>query len=580
MTPLRRLTALALTLLATLVVTACMQLPETGPVVSTEDNGQPQSDTGTYFNPRPPQPGDSPSTLVEGFLRAMTATPIQTTVARQFLTKDAQTAWNPEQRTITYDSRGAPTGEEQVEVTLEGAQWVDSRGTWRGRLGGGERTLSFAMAQEDGEWRIAAAPDALIVDELWFQGRFRQASVYFFDPTASILVPEPVFVPADAQLASTLVQSLLAGPAARLAGVSRSFIPPGLTLALSVSVDGDGIADIAFLGEAGQLTPQAAELMVAQFAWTLRQDPSITAFRLSIGGVPVALPTGSTQFSVELGSEFDPTDVRSSSSLYAETDGILRSGTVEQLDPLAGPFGDTRFGIEDFAVSLAGTRVAVVTDDGQSLLRGPATTDGSVRQVVSGAAGLLTPAWDFADRLWLVERSSDGARVSVLNRGTTTPVQIPGISGHEVKSFLVSRDSSRFVAVVRGPVADRLMVSRIRHDAQGAVVGATRARTIVWNAGDVQRIRDIGWRTPTSVAVLHLLTKEISQVVTIPVDGSPTGADNPALTQRQRATAVVASPVPDETLFTLTTGGLYDLTGREGGNHPLPEGTRDVTYVG
>ena len=51
------------------------------------------------------------------------------------------------------------------------------------------------MDREDGEWRIAKAPDALIVPRTWFAPRFRQVSLYFFDPTGQILVPEPVFVP-------------------------------------------------------------------------------------------------------------------------------------------------------------------------------------------------------------------------------------------------------------------------------------------------------------------------------------------------------------------------------------------------
>ena len=57
------------------------------------------------------------------------------------------------------------------------------------------------MAIENGEWRIAEAPDALIVPETWFEQRFRQVSLYFFDPSAQILVPEPVFVPRGDQLA-------------------------------------------------------------------------------------------------------------------------------------------------------------------------------------------------------------------------------------------------------------------------------------------------------------------------------------------------------------------------------------------
>ena len=112
------------------------------------------------------------------------------------------------------------------------------------------------MTTEDGEFRIAAAPDALIVPESWFEQRFRQVSLYFFDPTAEILVPEPVFVPRGEQLATTLIKGLLRGPSPELARVSRSFIPPGLTFGLSVPVSDDGVADISLQGERASRRPR------------------------------------------------------------------------------------------------------------------------------------------------------------------------------------------------------------------------------------------------------------------------------------------------------------------------------------
>ena len=73
------------------------------------------------------------------------------------------------------------------------------------------------------------APDALIVPDSWFEQRFRQVSLYFFDPSARILVPEPVFVPRGEQLATALTSALLRGPGLALEGISRSFIPEGLS---------------------------------------------------------------------------------------------------------------------------------------------------------------------------------------------------------------------------------------------------------------------------------------------------------------------------------------------------------------
>ena len=149
------------------------------------------------------------------------------------------------------------------------------------------------MVEEDDAWRIATAPNALIVPDDWFQDRYQAASLYYLDPTASILVPEPVFVPTE-QVAAALVERLLDGPSRSLSDVTRSFVPPGLTLGLSVPVDDGGVASVTLEGDPGPLTPEAAKLMVYQFAWTLKQDERVTGFNITIGDQPVTLEGGSS----------------------------------------------------------------------------------------------------------------------------------------------------------------------------------------------------------------------------------------------------------------------------------------------
>ena len=102
---------------------------------------------------------------------------------------------------------------------------------------------------ENGEYRIAGAPNALIVPETWFEQRFREVSLYFFDPTATILVPEPVFVPRGDQLTTALVKGLLRGPGPDLDRVARSFIPPGLDYGCPVTVSDAGVAEISLKGD-------------------------------------------------------------------------------------------------------------------------------------------------------------------------------------------------------------------------------------------------------------------------------------------------------------------------------------------
>ena len=193
----RRTAAVLATCLTVVVLPGCVRLPESGPVVETESEGSLDAPPAISNDPKPPQAGEAPEQIVSGFLEAMTATPISTNVARQYLTSDADAAWNPEAQTITYAEASDPRGNDRTHRAPRRAPaGCDSRGSCRGKLPASQRTLEFRMGLEDGEWRIAHAPDALVVPDSWFEPRFRRVSLYFFDPSAQILVPEPVFVPA------------------------------------------------------------------------------------------------------------------------------------------------------------------------------------------------------------------------------------------------------------------------------------------------------------------------------------------------------------------------------------------------
>jgi hypothetical protein len=569
------------TVAALLASTGCVQMPESGPVVPTGSEGRADEPPGVFIDPKPPAPGANPADIVTGFLDAMTATPIQTNAAKQFLTSDAQAAWKPEAETITYSEASPPRGGLRVSVRLGGARHLDGRGSYMGRVPAGDRSLTFPMASEDGEWRISRAPDALIVPDSWFEQRFRQVSLYFFDPSARILVPEPVFVPRGEQLATALTSALLRGPGPALDGISRSFIPEGLSFGLSVPVSDEGIADLTLRGYNGRLTPDASEQMLAQLAWTLRQEPTIQFLRVSVGGQPITLSGGETLFDVdEQGARFNPTVFGASTLLYGLREGRLVSGTPDSLAPVDGPMGVSRLGVRSAAVDITADRVAGVTAAGDGLLMTSVRNQSDrVESVVSGARGLLQPAWDFSDRVWLVDNGRTGARVSYLSGDQPVGVRVPGVSGHRISHFTVSRDGSRFVAVVHRAAGDRVMVSRIVHDAQGRVVRVEPADHIAWEGDNRLAVRDLGWSSPTSVAVLHRLARQLFQVRTISVDGSPPGPDSLLTTIPGQVTGLVASPVQSESLFAVTKAGLLDLTQ----DTPAPEvdpRVRNLDYVG
>ncbi len=164
-----------------------------------------------------------------------------------------------------------------MQVRLRGADRVGAGGQWLGRLGRAASRMSFPMRRENGEWRIAAAPNALLVPRAFYDQAFQDASLYFFDPSARILVPEVVHMPQGQQLTTALVQALVLGPQPSLAGVVRTFIPPGLTV--NPVVVSNGVADVTLRGPAtpGRRATRSTRLMLTQLAWTLRQDPSVQA---------------------------------------------------------------------------------------------------------------------------------------------------------------------------------------------------------------------------------------------------------------------------------------------------------------
>jgi hypothetical protein len=574
-----RLLGAAVALLTAVSLTACVQVPRKGSVVEAQPRGQDDTIQVPYNNPPPPQPRATRKQIVLGFLEAMTATPIRTAPAKEFLTTQEQTRWQPQQ-VLAYAGHGRPRGHRDVVLRLRHVDRIGAGGQWRGAVPDRAARITFPMVQEDGEWRIASAPNALILQRGFYEQHFTrdEASLYFVDPTGRILVPEPVHVPQGSQLASSLVRALLQPSRASLTGVERSFIPPGLSAGIAVPVD-RGVAQVGLTGtDPGPLSTETTHLMLAQLAWTLRQDTSIDAFTLTVAGRTITDETGNSRFSVhdKAFDDVDPAVATASGQTYALRHGLLVSGPVNHLTKVEGPFGETSHTLRHFAVNLDSTRVAGVQVG--ALLVGPVLGRREPREVLTGT-GLLTPAWDFADRLWEVQNDPvTGARVLYVAHGRQHPVRVRGITGEEVRRFLVSRDGSRLVAVLRGPAADRLVASRLRYDGDGRAVGATRAQPIRWLSPGATRIRDIGWTSPTTIAVLDQLSSSQAEVRILDVDGS-TRADQASPTVIHGRVLGLATS-PNQTPYAVQRSALYDFSQVDEARSVSTEGLRYVTYAG
>ncbi|MDQ1531356.1 MAG: hypothetical protein QOE37_1461, partial [Microbacteriaceae bacterium] len=91
-----------------LLLTSCVRLPESGPVVVAQQKGLTNALEGPYSDPQKPQAHATPGQIVTGFLNAMTAVPLQTQAARQFLTSAGKDHWQPKHGIVVYGDSTPP----------------------------------------------------------------------------------------------------------------------------------------------------------------------------------------------------------------------------------------------------------------------------------------------------------------------------------------------------------------------------------------------------------------------------------------------------------------------------------------
>lgn len=575
-----RRAALLLVILCALGLSGCVRLPQNGPVHTVPAPNAAQADALVDFTPGGPKAGSAPLPLVDNFLTAMTATPLNTFVAREFLTSESSRSWVPERGTIAYGSHrlvSKPGG--RVVLVLGDVVALDDRGTWLGdpTRGRGLR-YDLRLVREDGEWRITRPPNRLLIPRTHFDTEYQPYMLYFFDKSAQVLVPEPVYVPRGLQAPTLLVAGLLKGPARNLVGVERTFFPAGTSLdGLSVPVSRDGTAEIPLSDGVLDVDDQQLNLLFAQLAWTLGQIAGVERIRVTVGGTPVDI--GGTPVDVRVGSwsEFDPAVAWASTTLFGIRDGKVVAVANGKEEPVGGRFGAVALGLRSVGVDLPAQHVAGVTSDGTRVLESamnPTSRQSQVRTVYAGT-DVLRPVYDLYGQAWVLDRTVSGARVAVVRDGVPSVVPVAGLSGHAVVRMVLSRDGTRLVAQLRENGRDALVVSRVERDNRGRVRRVSPATTLALPGEEGAVIRGLAWRTPSSLAVLVNPPAGASQLLAVKVDGSaaPEKVNANSEVFRDNALQLVTSPAVGAPLYIGTARGhLFSLasTGRWTGTNIRP----------
>ncbi len=288
----------------------------------------------------------------------------------------------------------------------------------------------------------------------------------------------------------------------------------------------------------------------------------------------------SSDFDVDMGEEYNPVGDGSWQGLFALRDGRMVSSVGASATRVSGPFGAHDYDLATFAVDLDASRVAGVTGDRSSVVLASVDKDEQPVALDSGRTDLLKPAWDVAGRLWMLDRTPQGAVIRYWWKGRVREVTVPGVSGKAVSRFLVSRDGTRLVAVVRGARRDVVVQSRLA--LIGSRLRGTRAEVIHVDDGEKVRIADIAWFSPTAVALVRPITDELSQVTTFSVDGSRfvQPLEVPIELVRDDIVALVSSPAENLVTWAVAASGEPHDLSAESDPTPPGEGLKELTYVG
>ncbi|WP_261166087.1 LpqB family beta-propeller domain-containing protein [Microbacterium sp. Marseille-Q6965] len=524
----RRRGRIAAALLALAVALAgCAGLPTSGPVNPGLSADEVPEHDFLYY-PEGPAPGSTPEQIVQGFVEAATSPAGDWATAREFLTSDFAAQWQPGSHVAIdatsareYDASALET-EGVVSLRIGQIAAVDARGVY-GTATQPEQELRYQVAQgDDGEWRIAQAPQGIVLDRDYFANVYSDFTLTFYDPAHRYLVPDVRWFPEASTGPTRLVAELLRGPSAALQGAASTAFPSGAQLASGavIAIDDSGVADIPLRGIASDVDAFVVSRMRAQ----------ITATLASVGAQGVRLRVGAAELSAE---EYDPWPTRPDPRalvLGGEEDepafGFLTDGEILAIDGLSEAVTSSAVP-EPEAISVAPDREsAIVWGASGAVVR--VGSDGTAL-LLDDRDDLIEPTLDPDGYTWTLPGNQPDQLTATGPDGTVVlTTQMPRteeMSIATVESIAVSRDGTRLAALVTAAGGTSwAIVAPVSRDGDGVPTGVGAASVLA--ALDGPGV-DVEWLDDASIGVVSRDGMEI-EVLEQRIGGPGTRMSAPA----------------------------------------------------
>ncbi|MCC9203613.1 LpqB family beta-propeller domain-containing protein [Arthrobacter sp. zg-Y769] len=557
---------LVLWLSAVLVLAGCSSIPTVGPVgtASAEHNGETGEDA--VFSPDGPVEDASPEDIVQGFIDAGKGAVDDYSVARQFLAPDVANTWSPTERATIYRSSRIVALPEpnafQIQLEVQGS--VNAQGIRTDAPEGSTEAFPVRLEQVDGQWRLSAVPDGIIVSLANFPALFIAHNLYFYSSDYQYWVPDTRWFIQRAGIAANIVKELLVGPAPYLQGAVVSAFPAGTTLARDAVPVASGEAVVDFAADSlRDSSDQNRQQMVKQLRQNLRLN-NITSVSMTVEQREVDLGKGSGDMQ---SAEEDPSAGATQIVVYQDELAYYADGP----EPIGDVPSVAEYGPRYPAMFRDGSIIAFLNSQEDTLL---VTGTGQDVRVAAEGGRFTAPSVDPRRWIWTAQPSGTGSRVLAIqpggDRSSAAVLSAPWLEGLTVTELRISRDGTRALVAAHRGGRSEVMIAGVVRSPEGVPVSLTvpMVLQVPSDAGAVNRVK---WASEDTVVAVQTGAEEAAPVIL------GTGRAPQMLSPKAGIVGLSAGNGVED-IFIQTGEGIFNKVGSSWSLRT--EGTRDPAFPG
>lgn len=498
---------LLMCLAVVLALAGCSSIPTVGPVgTASAERGNERSEDAV-FSPEGPAGDASAQDIIRGFMEAGKGAADDYSVARQFLAPELANTWSPTELVTVYRSSRIAAAPEpnRFQIQLEVQSTVDSSGVRVEAAEGTAATIPVQLEQINGQWRISAVPDGIVVSIASFPALFMPHNLYFYSSDYQYWVPDTRWFIQRAGIAANIVSALLVGPAPYLQGAVVSAFPAGTVLARDAVPVASGEATVDFAAESlRDSTDRNRQQMVKQLEENLRGLNNVTSVRMTVDQRAVDLGKGTEELQSAVP---DPSAGATQVAVYRD-ELVFYSDGPKAID---GVPSVAEYGPRSPGMSPDGSTIAFLDNQAETLL---VTGKGKDVRVAAEGSGFTAPSVDPRQWVWSAKSSDTGSSVLAVppDGGSPAVVSAPWLEGQKVTELRISRDGSRALVAASQGGKSSIRIAGVVRSPGGAPVSLTEPAVlqVPSEAGDVNRVK---WASEDTVVAVQAGAEEAAPVI-------------------------------------------------------------------